>query len=848
MSNSSQDGNKTKVTARRRRPSAPSQPADRERAEAPIRRRTDQPQATIPTTQSSGGGGGGTYGGGGGGGTYRPSGSPLGSGMSLPKIPLIAIIGIGALLLCCVIAYFAMSASQDGGGGIDWVAPTTAPYEGEPIGLEPATAVPATRVPATRVPATRVPVATPVPGKAGQTWLVMLYQDADDNVLERDIYLDLNEAERVGSSDRIQIVAQVDRFRRGFEGDGGWTSTKRFYITQDDNLESVRSEEVDDLGEAAMSDGDTLVDFVTWAVQSYPADKYVLIMSDHGMGWPGGWTDPAPGGSGRDNVALAQMGDELFLMEIDRALEEARAQAGVDKFELIGMDACLMGHVEVMSALAPHARYAVASQETEPALGWAYTSFLTALSQNPDMNGAQLAQAIVQSYVREDERIVDPQARASWMGEMSSFGSLFGAPSAEQLVRQMEGDVTLSAIDLQAMPQLMSSLNDFAYALSQADQQRVASARSYAQSFTSVFGKQVPPSYLDLGNLVQLLKSESRSSAVSQAADGVLDALGQAVIAEKHGSKKPGATGLSIYFPSSQLYRTSYAGPSSYATIANRFASESLWDDFLVYHYTGRTFDPQRGEIAVPARGAEVRGPGAGGIEVDPITLSSNTAAPGRPVLMSTEIRGQNVGYILLFVGYYDQAANSIFVADTDYLDSGETREVDGVYYPYWGDSGTIELEFEWEPLMYAIESGGERVLASFSPAEYGAAPEEAVYTVEGIYTFADGTGSKYARLYMSNGMLDQVYGYTGTDGTGSPREIVPVAGDTFTVLQKWMDVGAQGAQIEYATQQGDTLTFAGDQVNWLELDAAAGQYVVGFIVKDLDGNDYAVYTQVNVQ
>jgi hypothetical protein len=49
-----------------------------------------------------------------------------------------------------------------------------------------------------------------------------------------------------------------------------------------------------DLGEADMADGSTLVDFVTWTVQNYPADRYMLIMSDHGMGWPGGWSDPAP--------------------------------------------------------------------------------------------------------------------------------------------------------------------------------------------------------------------------------------------------------------------------------------------------------------------------------------------------------------------------------------------------------------------------------------------------------------------------------------------------------------------------------------------------------------------------
>jgi hypothetical protein len=34
----------------------------------------------------------------------------------------------------------------------------------------------------------------------------------------------------------------------------------------------------------------------------------------------------------------------------------------------------------------------------------------------------------------------------------------------------------------------------------------------------------------------------------------------------------------------------------------------------------------------------------------------------------------------------------------------------------------------------------------------------------------------------------------------------------------------------------------------WEELDAAAGEYIVGFIVEDLDGNANEVYERVTVQ
>ncbi|HMR64928.1 MAG TPA: clostripain-related cysteine peptidase, partial [Anaerolineae bacterium] len=688
----------------------------------------------------------------------------------------------------------------------------------------------------------------------GQTWLVMLYQDADDKVLEQDIYVDLNEAERVGSNERMHIVAQVDRYRAGYQGDGNWATAKRFYVTQDDDLQRVASEQIADLGEVNMADGETLIDFVTWAIETFPADKHVLILSDHGMGWPGGWSDPDPSVPGDASTPLgAALGNQLYLNELDEALTEIRSRSGLEAFELIGLDACLMGHLEVFSALAPHARYAVASQEIEPALGWAYTGFLQELAANPNVDGVTLSQHIVQSYIQEDQRIVDDQARAEFVGRGSPVGGLFGlfgaapAPSADQLARQLEQNITLTAIDLSALPALVSSVNDFSFALQELDQRTVAQARSYAQSFTSVFGNNIPPSYIDLGNFVELLKREGRSPALAQPADRVLAALDRAVIAEKHGPKKPGSTGVSIYFPNSQLYQIPQTGPQSYTGIANRFATESLWDDFLAFHYTGRAFEPATNTVAIPEAGARVSGPGAGPIQVSPITLSGDVAAPSQPVLLSVDITGDNVGYIYLFVGFYDQASNAIFVADSDYLESDETREVEGVYYPVWSQQDEFTMEFEWEPVVFAIDDGANRVVARFEPQSYGATFEEAIYTVDGLYTFADGGETRYARLYFNDGRLRQIFGFTGEDFTGAPREITPQTGDTFTVLERWLDLDQQGNVAQASQQTGDTLTFGEQPFTWQELDAAPGRYLVGFIVEDLDGNTTEVFEEVTV-
>jgi len=739
------------------------------------------------------------------------------------------------LLVCGLPIYFLMGGqiSLDDTSNLDYQEEATRPVIVENV--EP-----------TRTPR---PTSPPPAAGEGQTWTVMLYQDADDKVLEQDIFVDLNEAERVGSSSNLNIVAQIDRYHAGFMGDGDWSGTRRYFVRQDDNLNAIGSDMVMDLAEANMASGDTLVDFATWVIENYPADKYVLILSDHGMGWPGGWSDAtATGRSGQLPIQRA-LGDNLYLNELDQALEKARAQSGIDQFEMIGMDACLMGHIEVMSALAPHARYAAFSQETEPALGWAYTAFLNELRNNPNLDGAQLGQAIVDSYIVDDQRIVDESARAELVGRGSPLGSLFGVasvPSAEQVVRQMGQNITLTAVDLQALPELMNSLNELAVALQGANQRNVAQARSYAQSFTNIFGRDVPPAYIDLGNFAEMV-ARSGTNQVGDAAARLQAALKQVVIAEKHGARVAGATGVSIYFPNSQLYASPAAGPESYTGVADRFASESLWDDFLAFHYTGETFDAQRGTVAIPPAGAALRSPAAGGIQVSAISASATEVAPGQDVRLSVDIEGENLGYVKLLVGYLDQNANSLYVADSDYLASPDTREAGGVYYPDWG-ADSFTMAFNWEPIVYAIDDGVTRYPTLFTPETYGASSEQAVYTVEGVYTFADSGDQRNARLYFVNGVLQQVFGFTGEDAASAPREIIPQSGDTFTLLEKWMDLDEQGNVVEIVRQAGETLTFSDRMFTWEVLDAAAGQYVVGFIIEDLDGNSQVAFQPIIVR
>jgi hypothetical protein len=185
------------------------------RAEAPQRQRPGStPQTSRPTSTGGGIFGSGSSSSGGGGSLQLPA------NLNIPKLPwwmwLIILVG-GAIFIFFILPNM---------GSLDQTGTNQTDYTNNTDIIEPTL--------------TLVPFVapTPVTGK-GQTWTVMLYMDADDQVLEEDILIDLNEVEKVGSTDRVRIVAQLDRFKGGFSGDGDWTGARRYYITQDDDLRSI---------------------------------------------------------------------------------------------------------------------------------------------------------------------------------------------------------------------------------------------------------------------------------------------------------------------------------------------------------------------------------------------------------------------------------------------------------------------------------------------------------------------------------------------------------------------------------------------------------------------------------
>ncbi len=668
-----------------------------------------------------------------------------------------------------------------------------------------------------------------------QKWLVMIYSDADDESIERDLFFDVNESERVGSAERVHIVAQMDRSPLGFDGDGNWSGTKRFYVTQDDDLQRIQSQELDDLGEVNMGAAATLTDFIVWAVSAYRADKYVLVISNHGSGWPGISYDPDP------QPADGSQADGITMNELDEALALARQQTGVPRFDVIALDACLMGQLEVLSALTSHTHYVVASEEVVPWVSMAYAGFLQPLRQNPGMSAADLAKVMVESYIDQDEMIKDDETRRD------AARVLYNSPqmSAPDFVRRMKVDTTMSAVDMDALPDLINTVNDLASALARVDQGQVARSRAFSQAFMSAFGDDVPPSYIDLVHFCQMLQSESGDAGVKNTAGKVIEAVRKSVIAEKHGPERPSANGIAIYFPNSQLYSREYGGYEAYTNNASRFASQSQWDDFLAFHYTKTPLN-----TGAPQPGAQISAPGASGISISPVTASPESLTQDEKVTLTATVTGANIGYIYLLVGYYNEESDLMLLANADFVLADKTKQIGGVSYPDWGDTQRVDLSVTWKPVLFAIYDGVQSVYTPLQPERYGASSQELTYIVKGIYTFAQSGKQRPAKLiFDGEGNLRQVLGMPEQGGAGAPREITPQDGDQFTILKEWAKWGKiKEGVLEFVDTAGGTLTFGKQPFTWKSFPADPLPYYIGFMVEDLDGNRYGQFTVIRVE
>lgn len=141
---------------------------------------------------------------------------------------------------------------------------------------------------------------------------------------------------------------------------------------------------VADDGAKVMTDPATLTAFIKWCNENYPANRNDLIFWDHGGGSISGY--------GYDEK-FANKGS-MNLSGINKALKDSGMT-----FDFIGFDACLMATLETALVTANYGDYLIASEETEPGIGWYYTDWLNELSRDTSMSTLDIGKNIVDGFV-----------------------------------------------------------------------------------------------------------------------------------------------------------------------------------------------------------------------------------------------------------------------------------------------------------------------------------------------------------------------------------------------------------------------------------------------------------------
>jgi hypothetical protein len=218
-------------------------------------------------------------------------------------------------------------------------------------------------------------------------------------------------------------------------------------------------------------------------------------------------------------------------------------------------------------------------------------------------------------------------------------------------------------------------MNQFVSAVSEIDQGIVAEARTYTRSYFSLFGEEVTPSFIDLGNFAEVLTTLTDDAAVEQAAIQLRTAIDSAVVAEKHGRNMAGSSGIAFHFPDSDLYYyTEFNSdfPPYYAESSVKFLEQSVWDEFLAYHYTGEEFAPQEGVAVAPSRTAEIVAPGATQMTVGSVQISDTEITGDETVTISSTVEGE-VAYIHTALYFWDPESESYWIGDVSYYIADNT-------------------------------------------------------------------------------------------------------------------------------------------------------------------------------
>jgi len=620
-------------------------------------------------------------------------------------------------------------------------------------------------------------------------WTILAYVGGDNN-LEKFAINDLNEFELAGgSTPSVRIVALLDRSPANDTSNGDWSGTRIFEmgpnVTGDTgiNTATLDTPALADLGNLDTADPTTLANFLVWGITNYPAKHYAIELNDHGGAWSGLVTDDTAGA-----------GSILDIPGYEQAFSTALQTAGLDKFDLLLTDACLMSSADYLGAMDQYFHFSINSPEIQMTPAWDLTLLTNLLNQNPNVNIGDLGKAIVDKY----------------MTDMVANG-FSNLPYLTGSVVNMDnfGAVTDAIANFASLVEVAPAL----YAPLIGD----VRANSYVYSPFEP-EEQGPHDKIDLGDFMnRIIASSSSSPDLKAAAQAVDDAMKSALIYGTAGDTASKVISyFNIYFPASgSIFDSNYLDQSPLTDWA-----AMLRDYYANAGSQGAASAASGDQLNLPAPTVNIT-------NVYPAETSIYT-----PTVVSMEVSGKQISQGDFTVDYLLGDGSAIRLETSRIVTSVETSPGVIDYINQW-TPGVDSSNFTWPVTVETLTDGQSTNYEWITFSEQGVASVAGRYhdpgseTWHDVYIIFDDNGHSSQVMSSENGVVGNIQLQPGSE------------------FQTYGAIVTPDGQV--SLQPGNSYQWTDSGLNWESVPAPTGKYNLGFLVRSFNGTTGFGSTQVNV-